>query len=294
MVMRFIPLCLLLILLAGLFGYTQEKRVDENKQLRAIRAAPSAFHAVSAYGELFKGANAEDLRTLQMNASSTIAVQAAWEEVEHTVPEKEPAKVVRPDRQKLSWFLGFLEGRARVKVPQWWAEAVLDSRANRRGNVYPGGVSLLDAKANAVEPPPQATFDTRDGKPVICVGSVSAPIPADLHDKLVGRGLPLPPERVSALITSTRCYVAVHDSWGYPHRLACVERSSARTRWVADVWGSWWGFGTGVASGGWVEIAEQDDRVVVFGVACLGFNVEAFRKEDGVNVFRFSNGYSGQ
>ena len=60
---------------------------------------------------------------------------------------------------------------------------------------------------------------------------------------------------------------------------------------MSKVWGSWWGAAMGVHRQ-WVEIVEQGDRVVVFGVAAVGFHVEAFRTDDGANLFRFSNAYT--
>lgn len=261
---------------------------EEVEQIEAILAAKDPSDAATRYGPLFKSAKVDGLRRLQMIANDTIAIQAAWEEVELTVPDK-PDRKVRPDHAKLARFLGFLEGRARVQAPDWWAESLLDARANRRGNVYPGGINLADRRVPDVAAPPRpATFDMQDGKPVVRVGSESAPIPENVRKKLMPNGFR---DCVSALITPSRCYVAVYDSVGYPYQLACVERSSARILWVAGVWASWWGSTTGVHKQ-WVEVTEQGNRVVVFGVASSGFHVEAFRMDDGVNVLRFSNSYS--
>jgi hypothetical protein len=262
---------------------------DEEKQVQAILAAKDPSRAASDYGALFKSATTEDLRRLQMNSSDTIAIQAAWEEVEQTVPVK-PDQVVRPDREKLTRFLGFLEGRARVRAPEWWAEALLDARANRRGNLYAGGLNIGERRASRTSAalPRSATFDSKDGKPVVRLGAVSVPVAEDLRDKLKGTKFF---DGVSALITSSHCYIAAYDDVGYPYRLACVERASAKTLWVTEVWESWWANATGQHRQ-WVEVTEQGDRIVVFGVASAGFHVEAFRADDGVNVLRFSNSYS--
>jgi hypothetical protein len=264
--------------------------LEEEKKAKAILDAAGPTHAAKAYSELFKAATEKDLRRLQMHPSDTIAIQAAWEEVERTLPTN-PEQVVRPARDRLARFLGFLEGRARVQAPAWWEEALLDARANRRGNVYAGGLNIAERRArpNAVAPPRQATFDKEGGQPVVRVGSVAAAIPEDLREKLRVGGVRT---RLSALITPSRCYIAAYDSVGYPYRLACVERSSQTVRWVADVWASWWGGTTG-SHWQWVEVAEQSSRVVVFGVSSTGFHVEGFRVKDGLNVFRFSNSYSG-
>jgi hypothetical protein len=266
---------------------------EEEKRVQAILAADSPDVALRGYTALFRSTKAERLRHLQMTASDTIAVQAAWEEIERTIPEN-PDRVVRPDRDKLARFIGFLEGRGRVQVPEWWADAVLDARANCRGNVYAGGLTLMpfgEAKQKTPKPPPVATFAQKDGKGVVRVGSDLAIIPDDLRDKLkAGRSLD---QGLSALITPTRCYVAVYDHAGYPYRLACVDRASTKTRRVAKVWASWWGNASGQHHQ-YVEVTEQGKRVVVCGIASSGFHVEAFGAEDGVNVLRFSNSYSGR
>jgi hypothetical protein len=290
------------VLFTGLLaspGVSQERdpqrsapATHEEKQVKAILDAKGPHHAAASYRALFKSVKSEGLRRLQMNSSDTIAIQAAWEELELTIPTN-PDRVVRPDRDKLARFLGFLEGRARVQAPQWWTDAVLDARANRRGNVYAGGLSMSEdreGKDKAAMPPPLATFDRQDGKAVVRVNSNSAPIPDDLREKLRMDGLK---DSLTALMTRRHCYVAAYDSVGYPYELACLDRSSGKIRWLANVWASWWGGATGHHSQ-WVEVTEQGDRVVVFGVASVGFHAEGFRVEDGVNLFRFSNSYSGR
>lgn len=266
-----------------------EPPTEKKKEIRAILIAKTPHDAVSAYSTLFKEATTEEVRRLQANPSDTIAVQAAWQQIELAIPEK-PPQVVRPDSDKLARFLGYLEGRARLQAPQWWAAAILDARANRRGNVYAGGITLADyreMKPSATALPPQAKFDLREGKPVVRVGSEFAIIPDGLREKL---GSDQFVDGVCALVTNDRVYLGAFDSVGYPYKLACVDRSSAKVRWVADVWGAWWG-NFGGQSRQWVEVTEQGDRVAVFGVSSVGFHVEAFRIDDGANVLRFSNSY---
>jgi hypothetical protein len=88
------------------------------------------------YRLLFATVGVNGLARLQLHHDDSIAVQSAWEAVTLTVPVKDGDTFYRPDPQKLNWFLGFLEGRARLSSPDWWREAVLDARANRRSNIY--------------------------------------------------------------------------------------------------------------------------------------------------------------
>lgn len=270
-----------------------KRPVSEDDLIRTILAAKDPSAAAKGYGSLFKLVGNDGLPRLQAHTSDTIAIQAAWMHVELTLPVKEPAQVVRPDRDKLAWFLGFLEGRVRVTPPKWWTEAILDARANRRGNIYAGGLNMwLDRKAG--DPifekwPAKAAIERKEGKLVVQLGKESASLPDDFHEKVEKqKGLDYD---VRALFTPTRCYVAMHESVGYSYRLGCVERSPVRVRWASDVWGSWWQASTGV-SRHFVEIVEQGDRVVVFGVASVGFYVEVFRADNGANLLRFSNSYT--
>src|SRR5262249_37561015 len=95
---------------------------------------------------------------------------------------------------------------------------------------------------------------------------------------------------VSALMRASRCYVAVHEDVGYPYDLACIDRGTGKVRWKSEVFGTWWGGATGIHEM-CVTITEQNKRIVLFGSAATGIHVEAFRPEDGVNLFRFSTSY---
>jgi hypothetical protein len=245
---------------------------------------------VKGYRRLFKKVGVKGIRDLQTHPQDGIAIQAAWEEVTLTVPEKEPAQPVRPDRHKLDWFLGFLEGRARLKVPPWWSEMLCDSRANRRDNIYPGKpkkcpyhkLGLWDARG------PRDTSLKREGdKLVLRINKESVPIPENFLGKTDARKFWC---NVSALIKPSRCYVAVHDDVGYPYKLACIDRTTGKVLWKSEVFGTWWGGAEGIHEM-WLAVTEQNERIVLFGSAATGMHVEAFRPKDGKNLFRFSTSY---
>jgi hypothetical protein len=271
-------------------GTGQKPAADIDKLVQTVVAAKTPDDADDAYRELLGAASDGDLQRLKRGPGDSVAVQAAWEEVERSLPVAPKRPPVRPDRDRLAGFLRFLERRAHVQAPPWWAEALLDARANRRFNVYAGGINIgywAQIMPRGPLIPDPAAFDRKDGKLVVRVGATSVPVPEDLWEKLDRNWKGNP---VSARITPTRCYVAVHDPVGYPYRLAAVDRPLGKVRWVTKVWGSWWGNATGIHHP-WLEVTEQGDRVVVFGTASTGFHVEAFRADDGTNLFRFSNSY---
>jgi hypothetical protein len=269
---------------------------DVEKQIREILAAEYPYGSrrgagpAGGYGALFKKIGPEGVRRLQTHAHDGVAIQAAWAEVALTVPEKEPDRAVRPDRHKLDWFLGFLEGRGRLKAPQWWAEMLLDSRANRRDNIYPGDPKKMlyhRAGLDDAQAPVDTTLTRAGDKVTLKVGKESVVIPESLLRKSdSGRVY----SGVSALVMPGRCYMAEHDNWGHPYQLACIDRSTGKVAWRNEVWGIWWGAGAGVSHMS-VAVTEQGDRIIVFGAGSLGIHVEAFRKDDGTNLFRFSSSY---
>jgi hypothetical protein len=263
---------------------------EEEEQIRSILAADRPDQAARGYRALFQGARDGALTRLQAHPSDFIALQAAWMRVELTVPANEPARTVRPDRDALSWFLGFLEGRGRVKAPRWWADAILDAKANRRGNIYAGGLNEWPGRRTGPPPPspPAATVELQGRQAVVRIGRDAVPVPEAVFKSAQWFG---PVKRVGALVSPGRCYVAGHDQIGSEHPLTCVDRAADRVRWTRPVWGSYWGGTTGLPYQ-WVEVTEQGGRIVVFGVASTGFHVETFRADDGANLWRFSNGYA--
>ena len=125
-----------------------------------------------------------------------------------------------------------MRGRIRVRVPRWWAEAFIDSRANGRGNIYAGGINVGEQPKSTLDAaglPPRATLDTQDGKLVVRVGMESAVLPDDFLDKVRLRGAN---DLFSTLITPTRCYIAVHDDFGSQYQVACIDNASKTILWI--------------------------------------------------------------
>ena len=253
--------------------------------------------ASESFADLFKPAGRSGVSELQAHADGSIALQAAWQEVVVTVPAGRSRTTVRPDRDKLAWFLGFLEGRARVKVPRWWAWYLLESRAYSPDEIHPGIKSenewINDHHKTGLDfvCTPRDTSLKREGDNIVLqIGGESVRFPVEVFTaKLRINGNGGLSDAVSGLITCDRCYLAVHDNTGYPHMLYCVDRPTGKTTWKTKVWGNFWGNIEGKTTA-WVSLVEGDGKVFVFG-ASSGMNVEAFRIEDGKPVFRFATTY---
>src|SRR5438105_4509583 len=85
--------------------------VDESEQIGAVIDAEDLSAAAKAYQKLFNRATTDKLRRLQSNSNDSIAIQAAWQDVQQSIPLN-PKKGARPDPEKLRRFMEILEERA--------------------------------------------------------------------------------------------------------------------------------------------------------------------------------------
>jgi hypothetical protein len=270
--------------------WATNEAASNEKLLRGISDADDPGTVQAAYRTLFKKLGPDGVHELLTHRNDSIALRAAWEEVNLTLPVKEPGEVLVVDRHKLDWFVGYLEGRVRVRAPEWWKEAMLGSKANRRDNVYPAiheRPFYHDTAVDFAKAPSGTTLVRTDGKLNLRIGTDAAVLPDEILRKDDAGKLS---DNITALFTPSRCYVALHDDVGYPYQLVCIDRSSGHLKWKADAWGSYIGGASGPFSSR-VAILEQDERVFVFGVATTGFHVEGFRSKDGSNLFRVSNSF---
>jgi hypothetical protein len=258
------------------------KEID---QAAAILDGPLQYDGVSCFHELFKKVGVAGLPELQQSPHDSIAVQAAWQELAMTVPdfEKEVPSDFRVDRAKLNWFLGFLEGRGRVRLPKWWSDAILRAEVRR-------GRSFCFPEQETSPPWPKVGEDCKVTKRgdvfTLRVGSDSIVLPPQITGTIHDGS-----RHFTGCFTSKDCYVADFQDSGYEFTVCKIDRQTDKVVWTAQVWGSYRGSmgGSGVRGEGSIEV--QGDRVVVFGNS-IGIHVEAFRTDNGKNLFRFSNGYS--
>jgi hypothetical protein len=233
-----------------------------------------------AFRRLFGHCKDAELAALRTSPDDTIALQAAWEEVRRAGrgPQADGG-----DQGRRSWFLGFLEGRARLRAPAWWRQDLLRWQARRHGRHpyhWAGLDSVYTSRGTALK--------REGGKVVLVAGGASTVVPKGLlKNGKDGRSY----DNVSALVSGRRCYLAAHADLGFPYPLTSFDCASGKTVWQAEVW----------AVGGWqslglisthpdmaVAVTEQDGRVIVFGSGSFaGSYVEAFRASDGTNLFRF-------
>jgi len=200
-----------------------------------------------------------------------------------------PESEKHPDRAQLNRFLDFMKSRANLKIPGWWEEILLGAEGDGpdfAGFPMPKDNNLYHAAGPGVFAPNDTTVVKDGDNMVLRVGSEFLNLP-----RLFFEEESYSANWLSALMTPGNCYVAFHNSDGFPYSLFCFERSSSKVLWKAEVQASFWGSTSGISAGQYVAVTQQGSRVVVFGACRCGSHVEAFDVKDGSNLFRFSTSY---
>ena len=267
--------------------------------LDRVLSAPTALHMRLAYEALLEEASPDDLLSLRAGIHDSISLQVAWKQaLRHTFderPKRAQRRGMRLDRGELHRFLGFVEGRTRVAVPEWWKNVVLRARAFNRDSFHFPAEQHLRYEKTTFGPyaPPGTAIEEHGQNVVLRAGGESFTIPAAVLDQNPGCSVDF-----SALVTAERWYLALHGSNGGEFPLFCIDRESGKVLWKASVWAN----GTVLVYSGIfragerhgdhaVTIKAQGDRIVVFGAEGISAYVEAFKADNGENLLRFCTSY---
>ena len=269
------------------------RQVLEAKVDAALRTDHPS-RALKSYYRLFGTAGADGLPELEQSPHDSIAIQAAWREFVLTIPRGIDGKGTefRPDPAKVNWFLGFLAGRGRIRIPKWWSQAV-PRRAAHQGHDCPCFESGILINRRRIGRTKQSS--RRSGNNFsLRVGNDSTEVPKVLLEEYLVDGKLRPAIHCSACLTSKKnCYLAICHDDAYAFRLACFDRTTAKVVWTARACGSFSDSISGPVDPARVAVDVQDDRVVVFSWS-TGVDAEAYRADNGKNLFRFSSAFSAR
>ena len=199
--------------------------------------------------------------------------------------------------EALQRFLGFVEGRLRVRQPKWWKDAMAKAEY---------GFGTADAQGREVwtSAPPDFYVLRQPGIREIQVPTGTSAVPTSGGLRVtVGRETFIVPKSVVAGVKD-HCLIAfpadddrfvatLHPGLPVAYPLFCISRSSGKIIWQAQVW---LGDNIGGSIGGYVpppptSIEVADGVVYVFGTGYWLAYVEAFSLADGKNLLRFSTSY---
>jgi hypothetical protein len=295
----------------------QAERLDPKVErlVDRIASAQSAEDAAEGYALLFKSPDRNLNRRLKCVPQDGVALRAALEEARlGPMPPKDDGGTKLDRTAGAARFLGFVEGRLGLPLPEWWEEAIQKASFDVRSpiRVQPRG----EAREEAIQ---KKLFDGRRwvmaGTPrespyhQVAFGDFKKGMPKGQSVRAVGAGAALtigdetaavsaevvkrhltPAMCLSAVIDDGRCFVACHNEFSFSYDLLCLDRKGDLV-WKATVWDSAY---DGGVTGQWYEyvsVVVKGGRVYVFGTGISCFYIEAFEKADGKSVFRFANWY---
>jgi hypothetical protein len=235
-----------------------------------------------------------EIQQWKTQGDDSVAICACWEEIRRKLPKRDEGVVVVDPKMAVPvhgvpGFLGFVEGRLRVPLPQWWAAELSDARAYNcdslvlfRAYPHKRGLRRLAPSFGIV---PEVA---REGKDEVVVAWDKRRLrlalksgPFDSIDAFCG------------LVVGERCLVAqYHFVSANPFELRCYDTASGRMIWSSKVWCGC--SMTGGASGPLshdVELVFRDGIIFVFGMEERAAYIEGFSVSEGRNVLRFSTTY---
>ena len=280
---------------------------SEEQQVVAEFAKQRPGEFLAFYKSLFADCDDAQLVALTSIGNDSIATQAAWKRVHVSIracsgkaarqrsvtwaaPKEERRGMLPVDVSRLAWFVGFLEGRNRIVAPEWWRTIVLGSQANPQNRIYPGTPKKRPyhkTKLKWAKCPVDASLEEDERKSVTYrVGDDSILIPEKLVTRLDSGEVS---GNISAAFTESHCFATVHSTVGYPHDVACIDRSTGKMVWTAKACGCWSGGYSGRGESCVELIPTKDGRVFVFGYSSIGIYVHGFDVATGKTIVRFTS-----
>ncbi len=275
----------------------------------AFLRAESGEQLNNVVGRVFRKLSDPALRHWRESPSRSAAFAGAWQEVVRTIGTGTRPK---PDREMLSRFFGFAEGRLGVVLPKWWEAAVFRVEANVQKTLLfplstadspyleslypfhlrPSDLSRFDEVANtqpilgSMVAPRNALIREHSKGWQISVGEKSLIVDQDTRVKLGDIS-----NMASVYIGETRGYFAFHSRRCLPFTLFCVNRQDGQLLWSTKVWGNGGLYDYAGVGYHWVEIKETKREVLVFGVGEDNAYIEGFSRHDGICTVRFGSLY---
>ncbi|MBX3438307.1 MAG: hypothetical protein KF861_12510 [Planctomycetaceae bacterium] len=269
-------------------GETHGLRLDEYATQINVDTFPDA--SVSA---VFSEASDDQLRDLLVDDRVQIAVRSAWEIVLRSTPRGasagEPARI---DSLAAQRFMGFLEGKLGVNLPEWWEQAL------QSGERFDTGDLVFDGE------PPKSYRKTDDGMWLherlkrVETGDDSLSLwglTGREHLQLMvvpAQEKSLWPNHVCALVHDSSVFLIANGPAPTSYPLVCYDIKTGRASWHRSIWVS--------AAGGWsgsldewhfAELLIGRDVVYVIGAVTDTIYINGFRIADGTPLLRFTEAY---
>jgi hypothetical protein len=240
---------------------------------------PDAFSEGERFGEAVKAAvsdaSSSDLEQLVAGGDCSVALAAAWEQLRRSiaVPQDGEVRVSKADAER---FLRLVEGRLGIDVPSAWEQAVLATTLRDDGSTVFYVVAELEAWAGS---PGRPKVD-RSGDRL----DITRP---GQHWRVQTVSKSNWDDNASVVTDEGTLFLALYGSATYPYPLYSLNDGDVA--WTATVFASQ----DYVAYSGpnlhRVILVTSESGVTVFGISGGVIYVEAFDRETGRALCRFSS-----
>jgi hypothetical protein len=268
-----------------------DEGTEADKGTRLVVRAIDLWHHDEAITKLFKILSTDQIRDLKEHEHDTIAIAAAWHEVretfaETTKPDTLPQCGAKIDQAALERFLGFVEGRLRIRLPKVWQESC------RHPRVYsPRSIRIQTFKywprhsTDAGFSAPLSVQATKeDGRVTVNTDVGECQLPKSVlskKDLLAGS--------LAAAIDTEYCVCAFYNEIGYGYKLHCVNLKKESVVWTKPVFAGFYGGVSGTGYQSRVSIHLKAGHAFVFGTCLMGSYVEVFSLKTGQPTCRFTS-----
>jgi hypothetical protein len=246
--------------------------------------------------KLFSEISETRLYELKRGDDLELSLAAAWKELCLRSGGKDSSKPGVTDRQPVdrdaaNYFLGFVEGRTKSELPEWWKRALISAHIDNGQYGTFGRLAKIkyqttglgfDCSTDTIINRKEEITDIVLEKSRYCIQNRFLDLMiAEAGGKRAG-------DNIIFRNGQKRKYMAVYMPAGFHFRLVCFTSETKTHNWTADVWAA----GRREANGRpfhWVEICEDRERVFVYGMDSFGIYLEEFDAKTGKNLVRFAS-----
>jgi hypothetical protein len=299
---------------AASIGEAQQEEEDVQKELRTYRSdvlgdsfskyLESQREGDPEYDPLFSRLEEDDLRACLFDeARPSVAVRAAWEELLRTMPvPKDVNASTKADPAAADRFLGFVEGRLNIDLPERWESAVRSARRWENDSTsfsipgrglegVPEGWHRLGQDGFWMHRRVESAKWGGENYESLTFRMAHDDASREVHllddvQRTWGLG------RVNAIETATAIFVEAHgfDCQQFP--LAAIDTNTATLKWKTTVWAArpMGHFGPPLGDH-WTELVVRYGVLYTIGAGTDAVYIEGFQVDDGAPKFRFSSAY---
>lgn len=221
--------------------------------------------------------NSLDIESLRTNANATVALWANWQEVKRRIPTLVNARSQHVDMASIGRFIGFLEGRLRIRVPSDFEEMLRSAKASSPSDL---GVAVPTemrrfVQCSGVYVPLLCNCRLRDRnqKMILNVGGVAFDVPTEVRESIWG----YEPAEISVCLQAGGVLVLAHSPTE-AGELWSIK--SNRVVWRSEIW-QLVHMLTGMGHTNHVQVVIEDERVIVFGELTGSGYMQIMRLSDG-------------